>query len=415
MSNASRSGRWLWIIIAVVVGILVGSALGLYVAYAMLPPDLVLRDGSPRFLRYDPNHVDSQYRDYYVTRVAKNYADTVAGNPDGAWREAQSALGMTLGDATPLEGLKMLRDAEQVASNENKVDGANGGNPDARRFTLADENNLKALGDKLEASKDQPIVVPQAVIDAKNSFRLYGGLALALLSIALLGALFFLASLFARAPASTIITSTTATTRTTERVAEGTSATFVRPARAEELMDIIEPSEPDPLPTEPGIAAYAPAATVAPVRASSSVAGETPIKDFHSTYHHGMERYDESFEISSAAGDLVGECGATIEHRFGLDVPARVTALTVWVFDKPDFQSTSRVLATPFAMHTDSVARELSTRGELVEAKPGTFEVVTTSLRVEVDVRNLVLRPIEGIEGGYIDSVDLDFRVFKRA
>ena len=289
---------------------------------------------------------------------------------------------------------------------------------------------MKLLGDKLEASKDQQPVVPQDVINARNSFRLYGGLGLALLTIFLLGGLFFVLSLLAREPAETIITSNTsaASPPTSDSTSSGTSATYVKPARRDELMDVIEPSEPsgpEPFPTEPGNAPFGPVVVAAPVaagaaaaavvRPSSPMASETLIKEFHSNYRHGMERYDESFEINSPSGDLVGECGATIEYRFGLDVPARVMALTVWVFDKPDFQSTSRVLATPFALNTESIRRELATRGELVEAKTGTFEVVTTSLRVEVDVRSLALQPIEGIAGGYIDTVELDFRVYRRS
>jgi hypothetical protein len=175
-----------------------------------------------------------------------------------------------------------------------------------------------------------------------------------------------------------------------------------------------------PPPTEPGISV--PASSVAAMagavtlqqRAASPVPGETLLSTFDTTFTHGDDRYDEGFQISSSTGDLIGECGASIAERYGLEQPAKVIALAMWVFDKNDFQSTKSVLLTPFAYRDEQIRQKLSSRGEQVQARLGMFEVLTSTLRVEVEVRNLTMQPIGSDPDGYFDRVDLEFRVFKR-
>ncbi len=389
-------------IIAVIIGILIGAALGLYAAYVVLPPDFVLRDASPRFLRYDPSGNSVQYRDLYIARVAQRFS--AGGGSDAALAEVQDSLGVTKGDASPQEALRMARAAEQAASIENKNDG---GNPDAGRFTLGDENNLRALGDRLDAVKDAPVQIAQGVADARRNALIYGLLGIALLTVFLLGLLFLLSGLFNRVFVPTLSTVSTVSP------ANSVTATYQPPARVGALNDPAfdqSVTQNSPLATQAGTLPIAPIAS-----AASPVSGEAFVNKFSTTYRHGADLYDDGFQISAPTGELMGECGASIAHRYGMDSVPKVVGLTIWVFDKNDFQSTSKVLATPFALNMEAIRRELAGKGELVQAHPGLFEVVTSLLRVEVEVRNLIMQPVENDPNGYFDTVDLEFRVFKRS
>ena len=165
-------------------------------------------------------------------------------------------------------------------------------------------------------------------------------------------------------------------------------------------------------PTEPGV--VPPLYSPSPVRVSSPVPGESLIGTFLTIYEHGNEQFDEGFQISAATGELIGECGASVADRVSLTTPSRVTALTVWVFDKNDFQSTNKVLLTPFAYRNNVMRSKLAARGDLVQARPGIFEVNTSTLRVEVEVRNLQMLPLDSDPDGDFQRRELEFRVYKK-
>lgn len=406
MSDASGFNRWFIVTVAVVVGFLIGVAFAAYLAYAWVPANLILRDAPPRFLRFDPAGDRPDYRDVYVARVATRYAQGVqAGQPDAALTQAQQALGVTTGDATPIEALAMARSAEQAARNENAREGAN---PDQGWFTLADQNSLTLLAERLEQVKDQQPVIPQSVIEARRNVALLGGLLLLLWIALLTGLLLLVANLLKPAPVRL------AAPTVAPRVAGEAEA---RPAAVVNVGDgqvaVEAPVAPAAAaPTEPGVipALYSPS----PVRVSSPLPGESLINTFHAVYEHGNENFDEGFQISATSGELIGECGASVADRVSLTSPSRVTALAIWTFDKNDFQSTTKVMLTPYAYRNNVMRSKLAARGELVQAAPGMFEIVTSTLRVEVEVRNLQLLPLDGDPDGYFQRADLEFRVYKR-
>jgi hypothetical protein len=416
MSNGSGSNRLLFIILTFIAGAAFGLALGAFLAYVVLPANIVLRDAPPTFLRAGANGATVEYRDLYVARVAQRYFQGVqGGTADPAFVEAQESLGVASGDATPAEALSMVGAAQLAAEQENLRDGPN---PDAGRFTLADQNNMKLLAERLTQIQGQPVVLPADLTAARRSALLLGMAGLFLLGAFLVGALVVLNSLLGRRSAAAV--QKTTTYKSPVAMDDGASVTYVRPATVDELPEVLIDVKTNPPPTEPGIA-VAPSGVAAMAsavsmqqRAASPVAGESLIGTFSTSYTHGEEQYDEGFQISSSTGDLIGECGASIADRYGLDQPSRVIALGMWVFDKNDFQSTKSVLMTPFAFRDSQIQAKLVSRGDPVQARLGMFEVLTSSLRVEVEVRNLLMQPIGNDPDGYFDRVDLEFRVFKR-
>jgi hypothetical protein len=419
MSNGSSSSRLPFTIATSIAGAVFGIALGLFLAYVVLPANLVLRDAPPSFLRADLTGEKVQYRDLYVARVAQRYSLGVqGGSADLAFQEAQESLGIASGDASPADALTMVSSAQQAAALENQRDGPN---PDAGRFTLADANNMKLLTDRLTQIQGQPVAVPAELQTAQRNALLFGLGLLFLLGLFLVGFLWAIGHLFgARQKGAATATTATSTYTAPVAAADGASATYVRPATVDELPEVLIDVKVPPPATESGLTV--PAAGVATMagavafqqRVASPVPGETLIGTYSTTYAHGDDTYDEGFQISSSTGDLIGECGASIVDRYGLERPSRVVALAMWVFDKNDFQSTKSVLMTPFAFRDEMIREKLSSRGELVQARQSLFEVLTSSLRVEVEVRNLSMQPIGNDPDGYFEHVDLEFRVFKR-
>ncbi len=406
MSDASGFNRWFIVSVAVVVGFLIGVAFAAYLVYGWVPANIILRDAPPLFLRFDPAGERPDYRDVYVARVANRYAQGVqAGQPDAALTQAQQAMGVVTGDATPIEALAMARSAEQAARNENAREG---GNPDQGWFTLADQNNLTALAERLEQVKDQQPVIAQSVVEARRNARLLGGLLLALWITLLAGLLLLVSSLLKPAPMPVAAPPMPPAAEAAPKPAAVVNVNV----GGDGQVSVEAPTAPAAVPTESGVVPtlYSPS----PVRVGSPVPGESLINTFHSVYEHGIEHFDDGFQISSTSGELIGECGASVADRVSLTSPSRVTALAVWVFDKNDFHSTTKVLLTPYAFRNNVMRSKLEQRGELVQAKPGIFEVMTSTLRVEVEVRNLQLLPLDGDPDGYFQRAELEFRVYKK-
>ncbi len=405
MNDASGFNRWFIVTVALVVGFLIGIACAAYLAYAWVPADIILRDAPPRLLRFDPAGERPDYRDVYVARVAARYALALqAEQPEAALLQAQQALGVTTGDATPLEALAMARSAEQAARNENAREGAD---PNQGWFTLADQNNLALLAERLEQVKDQKPVIAQSVIEARRNAALFGGVLL-LLWIALLTGLLLLVVNWLK-PAPTAAAAAPVGAPRVDREAEVRPATVVNVNVGDGQAAVAAPAA---APTEPGVipTLYSPS----PVRVGSPLPGESLINTFHAVYEHGNENFDEGFQISATSGELIGECGASVADRVSLTSPSRVTALAIWTFDKNDFHSTTKVMLTPYAYRNNVMRSKLAARGELVQAGPGIFEIATSTLRVEVEVRNLQLLPLDGDPDGYFQRAELEFRVYKK-
>jgi hypothetical protein len=111
-----------------------------------------------------------------------------------------------------------------------------------------------------------------------------------------------------------------------------------------------------------------------------------PALQFHTTYVLGDDHYDPSFSIERGA-DFLGECGVGISEAIGVGDPKKVTALEVWMFDKSDIRTVTKVLASGFAYRDPALQAKLAAKGELVLAEPGAeviLETTTLVLRARV-------------------------------
>ncbi len=115
---------------------------------------------------------------------------------------------------------------------------------------------------------------------------------------------------------------------------------------------------------------------------------ETALGHFVTKYTFGDDHYDESFSIETAAGDFLGECGVGISESLEEGgVPSKVTALEVWLFDKSDIRTITKVLTSEFAFNDPDLRSKMAAKGEVLLAATGqTFGLKTDALAMEARV-----------------------------
>ncbi len=108
-------------------------------------------------------------------------------------------------------------------------------------------------------------------------------------------------------------------------------------------------------------------------------ADEPPLSQWMTTYVMGDDLFDDSFSIDSPAGDFLGECGVGIAETIGVGNPKRVSAFEIWLFDKNDIQTVTKVLMSSHVFRDDSAREKLSAKGEPVLTSPGAETVLETA------------------------------------
>jgi hypothetical protein len=91
-----------------------------------------------------------------------------------------------------------------------------------------------------------------------------------------------------------------------------------------------------------------------------------PVTQNMTTYVLGDDLYDESFSIDTASGDFLGEYGVGIAETMGVGDPKKVTALEIWLFDKNDIKTATKVLMSSHAFSDQGVRARLEAKGELI-------------------------------------------------
>lgn len=111
---------------------------------------------------------------------------------------------------------------------------------------------------------------------------------------------------------------------------------------------------------------------------------------FSTTYKLGEDTYDESFSIETPRGEFLGECGVGISEVIGSSIPDKVTAFEIWLFDKSDIRTVTKVLMSEHAFHDVALRNRLASKGEAVFAElGGSVALGTSGLQVQVTVTEL--------------------------
>ena len=110
----------------------------------------------------------------------------------------------------------------------------------------------------------------------------------------------------------------------------------------------------------------------------TEVGTEPPMAQFMASYKLGDDLFDDSFSIDSPAGDFMGECGVGISETIGVGEPKKVTAFEVWLFDKTDIQTVTKVFMSAHAYNDEASRQRLAAKGEPVLVEPGTETILDT-------------------------------------
>jgi hypothetical protein len=115
-----------------------------------------------------------------------------------------------------------------------------------------------------------------------------------------------------------------------------------------------------------------------------------PITQTMTTYVLGDDLYDESFSIDTGAGEFLGEYGVGVSEAIGVGDPKKVTALEIWLFDKNDIKTATKVLMTEHAYNDAAIRARLEPKGELILAEQqGQVLLETATLQLLATVVDL--------------------------
>jgi hypothetical protein len=153
---------------------------------------------------------------------------------------------------------------------------------------------------------------------------------------------------------------------------------------------------------------------VAPLKPAHSFAGE-PVAHFMTSYLIGDDLYDDSFSIDAPNGAFLGECGVGISDTIGVGDPKKVTAFEVWLFDKNDIQTVTKVLMSAHAMNDSGIKQRLASKGEPVLLEPGKQILLeTATLQLEANVIEMVYGQGALPSGSFIERLTLELSVWPK-
>jgi len=142
---------------------------------------------------------------------------------------------------------------------------------------------------------------------------------------------------------------------------------------------------------------------------------QAPMAQFMASYKAGDDLFDDSFSIDSPSGEFLGECGVGISETIGIGVPKKVTAFEVWLFDKNDIQTVTKVLMSAHAFNDDTIRQRLEAKGEPFMANSGGQTVLeTATLRLVARVVDMAYGQGALPESSYFDSLVLELAIVQK-
>jgi len=142
---------------------------------------------------------------------------------------------------------------------------------------------------------------------------------------------------------------------------------------------------------------------------------ESPVTQVMTTYVLGDDLYDESFSIDAPDGNFLGEYGVGVSETIGVGDPKRVTALEVWLFDKNDIKTATKVLMSSHAFDDPEIRARLQAKGDLELLRPQEKIVLETeTLQLLVTVVDLAYGEGPLPPESFFDRVTLELAVWSK-
>ena len=168
--------------------------------------------------------------------------------------------------------------------------------------------------------------------------------------------------------------------------------------------------------------------TVTPVMQATEVNKQTERTDFQAlglaqpitqtmtTYVLGDDLYDESFSIDTAGGEFLGEYGVGVSETIGVGEPKKVAALEVWLFDKNDIKTATKVLMSEHAYNDPNIRARLEPKGELIVVKPREQVLLETkTLQLLATVVDMEYGSGAAPQNSYFERITLELAVWPRS
>jgi hypothetical protein len=148
--------------------------------------------------------------------------------------------------------------------------------------------------------------------------------------------------------------------------------------------------------------------------ATEAPAGEA-LGTFRTIYNLGDDIYDDSFSIESASGDFLGECGVGIGDVMGAGEPKKVSAFEVWLFDKNDIQTVTKVLMSKYAHNDEATRNQMAAKGDPILADNGTVVTLETeSLLVEARIVDMSYGQSALPAESFFDQMTIEINAYPR-
>lgn len=141
-----------------------------------------------------------------------------------------------------------------------------------------------------------------------------------------------------------------------------------------------------------------------------------PITQTMTTYVLGDDLYDESFSIDTGGGEFLGEYGVGISETIGVGEPKKVAALEVWLFDKNDIKTATKVLMSQHAYNDPNIRARLEPKGDLNVVKKGEQVLLETeTLQLLATVVDLEYGMGAMPQNSYFERITLELAIWPRS
>jgi hypothetical protein len=111
----------------------------------------------------------------------------------------------------------------------------------------------------------------------------------------------------------------------------------------------------------------------------------------------------------------MGEYGVGVSESIGVGEPKKVTALEIWLFDKNDIKTATKVLMSTHAFNDPSIRARLEPKGELVAVEPQAQVLLeTATLQLLATVVDLEYGRGAMPADSYFERITLELAIWPR-
>ena len=140
------------------------------------------------------------------------------------------------------------------------------------------------------------------------------------------------------------------------------------------------------------------------------------LSTFRVTYTHTDALLDQAFVLEAPDGEFLGECGVAATDGLRLAGQEPAHGLQVWLFDRQDLRTTTKVLASPAALQDPALRAALSEKGEPIPIENGSLiSLDARSLILDARVMQIAFQPGFPTATAAIQQASLELRAWRRA